>query len=1152
MHKFQEEILLSAIDLNDTVIFEYEIEADTISFSENISKYMPIATTISHFVEKIDSVSKIHEDDIEKAINFLTSTKQLNMASMEYIRFLDNTGEFRWYQVKGMIPIHRVEDPAVLCGSITYISDDEKAFDEERAKNRVAVTGLLNKESLEEMITEYLDDIPVGVEPALIVVEIDDFESFANRYGQISSEGVQVELARVLKKAFRGSDLIGQISEGRYAVFMKGVHSTGIVLERSRHVNQIIRDIYSKVDDERKITVSIGASIMVPNKATFDELYRRGLLALEDARANGSDTYIIYAEDMARMDSSINPVLSTKEMELVRNILDPISTWAYVVDDDYQILYRNGLLSRRLNNKCEGACFMQNKGLSEPCADCPLRRMDQDTDSLDSEVYSPILHATVPVRTTKIVLRNGRCVYVIAAVNENISEQIDVLRESQERVSRGLIEAQDIIWDVNLTKNACVRIKENGVGSVMDLRVKNFKKLVQHYAENIVAPEDRTSFIELTDNSYLKRMIKTGRVLISRVIRIKNADNEYAWKGFYAFFPANAKHFEGFIEEKRDNLFEESDTRVVIAAIDVHDYMTASEDAIATKIKYEIMREKSDIVKDMALNYERHENVNEMIGILVYEYTAADNSYYLCSNFDDVFNIDKNALDNEWSIIDMLDVYEDDREAFDEFLEKLRTSPLVQKVTVRIKNRFGVYVWYTVTIQALRGINNEVVRYLGTFQNVDTEMKIKGEMAYRADYDSLTDVYKSEAFYRKTSETINLDVDTNYAIFSIDVDKFRLINDSYGIEEGNKFLHIMGDVLKEIMPKNSYAKRYQADVFSVLLPYDNDQDLITFMTDFSSKANEKSNVPTHVSFTFGIYKIVDRSLPIRIMCDRARAAKRQLKGSASASNYAVYDDTIRLRLREQAEIEERMEAALANREFVMYLQPQINVKTRKLSGAEALVRWNHPTKGVMVPFQFLELFESNGFIVKLDKYMWEEACKYLAVLKERGIETPIAVNISRAHIGATDLTKEFTELVKKYDISPSRLELEITENLFMDDVHELFDQMSSLKQNGFSIHMDDFGSAYSSLNMLRNAPVDTLKIDKFFFDEIMTTERGRIIVESSVRMAKQLGLMTIAEGVETQEQLDFLEGIGCDIVQGYYFSRPVPIDKFEEFSAQYL
>ena len=150
------------------------------------------------------------------------------------------------------------------------------------------------------------------------------------------------------------------------------------------------------------------------------------------------------------------------------------------------------------------------------------------------------------------------------------------------------------------------------------------------------------------------------------------------------------------------------------------------------------MKEKSSILKDMALGFERHENVNEMIGILVYEYTVADNSYYLCSNFEDIFSIDTKQLNDEWSVINMLDIFEGDRDIFNKFIDNVKNSPLVQKVTVRIRNRYNVYVWYTVTIQALRGLENEVVRYLCTFQNVDVEMKIKGEMAYRADYDSLT------------------------------------------------------------------------------------------------------------------------------------------------------------------------------------------------------------------------------------------------------------------------------------------------------------------------------------------------------------------------------------------------------------------------------
>ena len=1136
MHRFQENILWSAMDLNDTVVFEYNTETDEISFSENISNYLPLAPQIDHFVERISSVAKIHEEDVEKTILFLTSQKQLNIATMEYIRLLDVTGDFRWYQIKGMIPTHRAEDAPLLCGTITYISDDKKQFDEERAINRVATTGLVANDAFSDQVAKYLEELPKDVKPALILVEVDGYEDFVKQYGEICGEGIQIEIARLLKKAFRGSDIIGQLRADRFAVFMKGVHTSGIVLERANHINVFIKDIVKKYEDDRKITVSIGASIMEASHASSDELYRRCLLALDDAKLSGSDTYIIYAEDMERMDTTVNPTLTTKEMELVRSILDPISTWAYVVDEDYQILYRNALMTKHLTNRCEGLCYVQNNGLEEPCPDCPIRSMGEKMDNFDSAMFVKRLNASMPVRTTRIVLRNGKSIYVIAAVNENIDDQIDLIKESENRISEGLLGANDIVWDVNLTRNSCIRVKENGVGSVMDLRVKNFRRLIDYYVENIVYKEDITAFIEITDAAYLKRMIKTGRHTISRVIRIKDVNNEYLYMGFYAYLP---------------DVNDGDDIHVIIAAVNIDEYQRAAIDSTETKIKYEIMKEKSSILKDMALSYERHENVNEMIGILVYEYTAAENEYYLCSNFEDVFSIDKTALNDEWAIINMLDIYDEDREIFGKFIQDVKNSPLVQKVTVRIKNRFGVYVWYTVTIQALRGLENEVVRYLGTFQNVDTEMKIKGEMAYRADYDSLTDVFNSEAFYRKTSEIINKRTDTEFALFSIDVDKFRLINDSYGIDEGNKFLHIMGDVLKEMLPKDGCVKRYQADVFSVLIPYEDDQELINFMTDFSAAANEKSNIPTHVSFTFGIYKIVDRELPIRLMCDRARAAKRQLKGSSSASNYALYDDAIRLKLREQADIEERMEEALANREFVMYLQPQVDVKTRKIYGAEALVRWNNPTKGIMVPFQFLELFESNGFIVKLDKYMWEEACKYLKVLKDRGIDLPIAVNISRAHIGATNLVEEFTRLVKKYDISPKNLELEITENLFMDDVHELFDQMSALKQNGFSIHMDDFGSAYSSLNMLRNAPVDTLKIDKFFFDEIMTTERGRIIVEASVRMAKQLGLLTIAEGVETQEQLDFLTEINCDIVQGYYFSRPVNIEGFEKFVEEY-
>lgn len=199
-----------------------------------------------------------------------------------------------------------------------------------------------------------------------------------------------------------------------------------------------------------------------------------------------------------------------------------------------------------------------------------------------------------------------------------------------------------------------------------------------------------------------------------------------------------------------------------------------------------------------------------------------------------------------------------------------------------------------------------------------------------------------------------------------------------------------------------------------------------------------------------------------------------------------------------------------------------------------------------MPGDFLPLFESNGFIKRIDEFMWEETSKYLARLKELNIDIPISVNVSRLHIGNTDLVAELSHLVDKYQIDPGNLELEITETLFTEDTDTLYNIMQELKNKGFTIEMDDFGSGYSSLNMLKDAPVDVIKIDRFFLDEVIDTKRGKIIVANSIKMSKELGMRTVAEGVETKEQADFLRDSGCDIAQGYYYSKPIPTDEFEE------
>lgn len=1146
MHQFSENLFQNAIDLNETIVFEYSVKEDVISFSENIKKYIPMPLRVFSFVSKMDYLGKIYESDVTKAIGFFTSPKDTDKVRMEYVRFLDFAGEFCWYQLKAKVECDDDGTLKLVYGTLSYIDDETKHQQEESENNKDALTKLLTKESFFKLTDEYLDEIPKGVIPNLMIIDLDDFAGWASVYSEINADGVLIEIGRILKRAFRGNDLIGRIDVDRFAVYMKGIQATNIMLERAAYIRQTVKEVWSDFSNNGSLTVSIGMSAFPGCKVESAVLHAKALAALNDAKSAGKDNYVLYTGDSARTDTSVNPILSTREMEMIRNILDPMFAWAYAVDDNYQLLYRNQVLEERMKNECSGMCYAQLKGYDEPCPDCPIAKMKESESSYDGNVYSTSLRTAVPMRTNRITMRNGRPVYLLASVKDNIEGQIATMNESEERTKESLLRMQDIIWDVNLSRNICVRIKEQNVKSFIDVRIENFKKLREYYVANVVHPEDHIAFFEATDPKYIRQNLNAGRHIMCNEVRMKNMAGEYVWHGFYTMILNLPKDSSEKSEPNDVIPKQREELRAIIIGLDVNEYKRHSIEEIETKIKYEIMREKNSILKDMALNYERHENVNDMIGILVYEYTISSKSYYLCSNFDDVFNVDEDALRDEWSLLNSLRCHPDDENLFAAFKEKVKDSKLAQKCTVRLYNKFDVPIWYTIVVQALRGLNNTPVRYLGTLQNVNAEMKIKAEMEYRADYDSMTGLYNSETFYKKASEEMHMNPDSQYAIISVDVDRFRLINDRYGIDAGNRTLEGLGRIIRDIAPKGSMAKRYQSDIFSVLLRYDSDQEIVAYMNRLSDAVREIKILPVSITLTYGIYKIVDIDVPVRLMCDRARAVKKQVKGSAIA-NYAVYDDEIRLKLREKAEIEEEMEKALANHEFVIFLQPQINIATGKMIGAEALVRWKHPVKGIMVPAQFLGLFESNGFITKMDMYVWEEACKYIAELQSRGVYIPISVNISRFHIGNTNLRNVLLGLCDQYHIAPKYLELEITENLFMNDVDELFDEMSQLKECGFRILMDDFGSGYSSLNMLRNAPVDTLKIDRFFFDEIMSTDRGKIIIEASVRMAKQLGLTVVAEGVETEEQLQFLKRVECDIAQGYYFSRPISTSEFEIF-----
>ena len=300
-----------------------------------------------------------------------------------------------------------------------------------------------------------------------------------------------------------------------------------------------------------------------------------------------------------------------------------------------------------------------------------------------------------------------------------------------------------------------------------------------------------------------------------------------------------------------------------------------------------------------------------------------------------------------------------------------------------------------------------------------------------------------------------------------------------------------------------------------------------------------------ILFYAGVYPVDNVFLPVDQMCDRAHMALNTVKGRYM-TRYAYYDTNMRELILEEQMILREMEFALAEQQFQIYLQPVYSLKDKKTVSAEALVRWIHPLKGMISPARFIPIFERNGFIVKLDHFVWEEACKVLAKQKATlGYVIPVSVNVSRVNFYNADFFASVMALLKKYDLEPWMLKLEITETAYTENPRQLLTVMRSFQEKGFKILMDDFGSGYSSLNMLKNVPVDILKVDMGFVQDVENSDRAALIMKSIVQMAEWIHMGVVIEGVETKPQLDFLEEIGCNDIQGYYFSKPLPVEMFE-------
>ena len=386
----------------------------------------------------------------------------------------------------------------------------------------------------------------------------------------------------------------------------------------------------------------------------------------------------------------------------------------------------------------------------------------------------------------------------------------------------------------------------------------------------------------------------------------------------------------------------------------------------------------------------------------------------------------------------------------------------------------------------------------------------------------------------------------SYLLVYGDIDRFKVYNDLFGAPAGDRLLADIGAMIRDLMPAGAAAARLRADHFVCCCSrssFDPDRMLAALDAWFASYRED---------FTFfvrlGIFPIDDPSLDVNLMCDRALLALRSAKSGYVGSKYVFYDEKLRSSVLKEQELAGEMIAALEGGQFVPYFQPQYRYATGRMIGAEVLARWNHPAKGLLGPTEFIPVFERNGLIATFDYYMWEQACRCLRMwIDGRGVEGAprLSVNLSRADIYRSDLCTYLKGLVERYDVPAELLHLEITESAYMEAPEQLIGAVTKLRAAGFVVEMDNFGSGYSSLNTLKDVPVDVLKLDMGFLGA-SASSRGGLILASVVRMARWLDLPLIAEGVETKQQAAYLASVGCDYMQGYLFSKPVDRETFEK------
>lgn len=479
------------------------------------------------------------------------------------------------------------------------------------------------------------------------------------------------------------------------------------------------------------------------------------------------------------------------------------------------------------------------------------------------------------------------------------------------------------------------------------------------------------------------------------------------------------------------------------------------------------------------------------------------------------------------------------------YKENSKYNLVISSIVFSVSMLIGLYLYFT---------KESIVIVISTFfisliYIIRTNIKINKRLYNIAFLDDITQIGNYNYFIIECERFMEKQGYKNTALIYLDIDKFKLINDTYNYEYGNRVLKSIGEIIKIVFEKEAVYCRSCNNDFIILYKYNGEiedlknivEDLIYRLKNVSIENDDNLDIKPSI----GIYIVPKDYTDIKLCIDKADIAKSQVKGNR-INKYAFYDAELRTKLIEEKEIEKYMEQSLLNKEFEIFLQPKYDMKSENIIGSEALIRWNNKTKGFISPDKFIPLFEKDKFIKEIDIFVFTEVCSVINKwMLENTLIYPISVNISRVSLENEALVKQFIDIARMFNVSHSSVQIEITESAIFEKEDKFQLIIDNLRDVGFKVSIDDFGAGYSSLNMLKNIVVDEIKLDKEFLVNINNEDRSHIIIDSMITMAHKLNTKIVAEGVETLQQKEYLSSIGCDIGQGYIYSKPITINEYE-------